>query len=78
MKMRQDLNYTKQDPEAKLFKQSDKGKLFTRGFDEKIEVSQLHEAFSNFNKIISCEIPLTNGRSNVFAKAAEKARIDFA
>jgi len=89
------LNYTKldgvpirmswADPETKRIRQLGLGNLFIRGLDESIEVSQLHEAFSNFGEIISCKIPLTDGKSRGYGYIqfknkddAEKARNDLA
>jgi polyadenylate-binding protein len=91
----QEYNYTKldgtpirmswADAETKRIRQSGKGNLFIHGLDESIEVSQLHEAFSNFGEIISCKIPQTKGKSNGYGyiqfrnpEDAERARQDLA
>ena len=89
-----DVNYTKldgvpiriswSDPETKKIRNSGLGNLFIRGLDESIEVSQLHDAFSNFGEIISCKIPMTEGKSRGYGYIqfrnpadAEKARVDL-
>ena len=89
----QDLNYTKLDgtpirisfSDSELKRLKNSGNLFISGLDKTIEVSQLHEAFSNFGEIISCKIPLTNGESRGYGyiqfrnKAdAERAKTDLA
>lgn len=58
--------------------------LFISGLDESISVSQLHDAFSNFGKIVSCKIPLTKGKSRGYGyvtfyevEDARKAREDL-
>jgi polyadenylate-binding protein len=90
----QEINYTKldgnpiriswSDPETKKIRNSGLGNLFIRGLDESIEVSQLHDAFSNFGEIISCKIPMTDCKSRGYGYIqfrnpadAEKARIDL-
>jgi polyadenylate-binding protein len=89
-----DINYTKldgmpiriswADPETNRIRKSGQGNLFIRGLDESIEVSQLHDAFSNFGEIISCKIPMTEGKSRGYGyiqfrhpEDAEKARADL-
>ena len=73
------------DPETKRIQQSGQGNLFINGLDKTIEVSQLHEAFSNFGEIISCYIPLTNNESRGYGYIqfrnpadAERAKTDLA
>jgi polyadenylate-binding protein len=89
-----EVNYTKldgvpiriswSDPETKKIRNSGLGNLFIRGLDESIEVSQLHDAFSNFGEIISCKIPMSEGKSRGYGYIqfrnpadAEKARVDL-
>lgn len=62
-----DMNYTKlnnipirlmtADKETKMIVRNNQGNLFIKNLDPEIEVSQLHDAFSNFGEIISCKIP---------------------
>jgi len=62
------MNYTKFDgfpikiiwdnQETRDLLSSTNGKLIIKGLDERIEVSQLHEAFSNFGEVIICHIPM--------------------
>ena len=64
-----DLNYTKLDNVpiriSWFFKHPDrKANLFIKNLDPSIEVSQLHEAFSNFGEVLTCKIPLTDGKSH--------------
>ncbi|EAX90061.1 Polyadenylate-binding protein, putative [Trichomonas vaginalis G3] len=90
-----EVNYTKldgvpirilwSDPGTKRAIKNNVGALFIRGLDENIEVSQLHDAFSNFGEIVSCKIPLTNGKSRgygfiTFYKEddAKRAKTDLA
>lgn len=89
------LNYTKLDgrpirilwcdTETKAIIKSGRGSLFINGLDESIEVSQLHDAFSTFGEIISCKIPLTDGKSRGYGyiqfrnpENAEKAKLELA
>ena len=72
------------DPESKKIFQSGRGNLFINGLDKTIETSQLYEAFSNFGEIISCYIPLTNGKSRGYGyvqfrypEDAERAKIEL-
>jgi len=95
-----ELNYTKlddvpirmswSDPETKDLIKKGEGNLFIHGLDESIEVSQIHEAFSNFGEIISCKIKLEKDkRTGKFVSCgfgyiqfrskedAEKAKMDL-
>ncbi|KAK8840795.1 hypothetical protein M9Y10_027617 [Tritrichomonas musculus] len=68
-----ELNYTKldnvpirlvlADDETRSILATNKGKLLILNLDPEIEVSQLHDAFSNFGEVIECEIPRDNGVS---------------
>ena len=65
------LNYTKLDNVpiriSWFLKQHDRAaNLFIKNLDPSIEVAQLHEAFSNFGEVISCKIPLVDGKSQGF------------
>ena len=95
-----EMNYTKldgvpiricwADAETRRIKLSGIGNLYIKGLDESFEVSQLHEAFSNFGDIISCKIPMNKDKtgqlkSNGYgyiqfrtAEDAEKAMKDLA
>ena len=63
-----DLNYSKidgipiriiwGDPETKRILESGRGCILICGLDKSIEVSQIHESFSEFGEIISCFIPM--------------------
>ena len=63
-----EINYTKldgfpiriswADAETMRLIHSDKGKLIIKGLEKSIEVSQLHETFSNFGEVITSKIPL--------------------
>ena len=63
-----DLNYTKLDniPIRMVeFKKFDKNAcVLINNLDLSIEVSQLHETFSNYGEVLTCKIPLTNNKSN--------------
>ncbi|EAY16086.1 hypothetical protein TVAG_278520 [Trichomonas vaginalis G3] len=69
----EELNYTKLDgvpirmywgdPYTMSLARSDANTLLIRGLAENIEVSQLHDAFSNFGNLVTCKIPLTNLKS---------------
>jgi len=78
------------DPETKDLIKKGEGNLFIHGLDESIEVSQIHEAFSNFGEIISCKIKLEKDkRTGKFVSCgfgyiqfrskedAEKAKMDL-
>ena len=68
-----EMNYTKldgvpiricwADAETRRIKLSGIGNLYIKGLDESFEVSQLHEAFSNFGDIISCKIPMNKDKT---------------
>ena len=95
----EEMNYTKldgfpirisySDPETRRIRSSRKGNLYIKGLDENIEVSQLHEAFSNFGEIISCKIPMSKNKEGTIchhgygfiqfrnAEDAEKAKTDL-
>ena len=67
-----DFNYTKLNGESIVITLtnhdimsrivSGEGNLFIRGIDESIEAPQLHELFSSFGEVISCKIPIKNGK----------------
>ena len=73
----QDFNYTKLNGESIVITLtnhdimsrivSGEGNLFVRGIDESIEAPQLHELFSNFGEVISCKIPVINGKPRGYA-----------
>lgn len=52
------------------------GNIFIRGLDESIEASQLHELFSNFGDVISCRVPMQNGKNRGYAYVQFKDPID--
>jgi polyadenylate-binding protein len=72
-----DFNYTKLNGESIVITltnhdimsriMSGEGNLFVRGIDENIEAPQLHELFSNFGEVISCKIPILNGKPRGYA-----------
>jgi RNA recognition motif-containing protein len=72
-----DFNYTKLNGESIVITLtnhdimsrivSGEGNLFIRGIDESIEAPQLHELFSNFGEVISCKIPILNGKPRGYA-----------
>jgi polyadenylate-binding protein len=94
-KILENLNYTKldgkpiritfADPETHRLMRKGIGNLFIKNLHPDIEVSQLHEAFQRFGDIISCRIPLTNGKSRRYGfvqfrykEDAERAKTDLA
>ena len=72
-----DFNYTKLNGESIVITLtnhdimsrivSGEGNLFIKGIDESIEAPQLHELFSNFGEVISCKIPIINGKPRGYA-----------
>jgi RNA recognition motif-containing protein len=46
---------------------SGEGNLFVKGLDESIEAPQLHELFSNYGEVISCKIPVLDGKPRGYA-----------
>ncbi|EAY01839.1 hypothetical protein TVAG_002940 [Trichomonas vaginalis G3] len=72
-----DFNYTKLNGESIVITLtnhgimqrivSGEGNLFVRGIDESIEAPQLHELFSHFGEVISCKIPVLNGKPRGYA-----------
>ncbi|EAX98383.1 Polyadenylate-binding protein, putative [Trichomonas vaginalis G3] len=67
-----EVNYTKldgvpirilwSDPATKRAIKKDFCTLIIFDLDEYIEAAQLHDIFSNFGEVVSCKIPLTNGK----------------
>ena len=80
------MNYTKldgipirlsiDDKETRNILASGKGNVLITELDPDIEVSQLDDAFSNFGELISCEIPLKNGKSQEFGYVIFKNEAD--
>ena len=80
----EDLNYTKldgipirmylNDPITRRIMQTKEGNLFIKNLNPEVEVSHLHEVFSQFGEIISCKVPFeikmepTKGDSTKFKK----------
>ena len=67
-RVKSDLNYIKFDhcPIRMVeFKKFDKNAcILINSLPLSVEVSQLHDLFSNFGEVLTCEIPLTDNRSN--------------
>lgn len=64
------------DPNTKEILKSGDGILLISNLDESAEVAQIHDALSNFGKIISCKIPLNKMEDGSF-KSRGYAYVQF-
>jgi len=78
------IRISRADAETWRILRSGEGILFVKNLDPDVEVAELHDALGNFGDIISCKLPMDDGKARGYAYVqfrrpadAERARIEL-